>query len=155
MTAMPTAAPRPRDGSAGLRDARARRRGKDLIEIDIAIGARVRTLRIAKGLSQERLAQSINLTFQQLQKYERGANRIPASRVWSLAEALDVPVSAIFDGLSDRAPAADPTAGDHGRLMVEFNKALHALPPDVQRPLLAAATRLLRAAAGLDDGGAP
>ncbi len=78
--------------------------------IDIHVGGRLRLRRLAVGLSQERLAKSIGITFQQIQKYERGTNRIVASRLHDLARVLDVPVGYFFSDmgegtLSDNAPA--------------------------------------------------
>ena len=74
--------------------------------IDVQVGSRVRLRRNMLGLSQERLGDAIGLTFQQVQKYERGANRIGASRLHELSRVLDVPVSFFFDDVDPvRAPA--------------------------------------------------
>jgi len=74
--------------------------------IDVQVGSRVRLRRNMLGLSQEKLGTAIGLTFQQVQKYERGANRIGASRLHELSRVLDVPVSFFFDDLDPvRAPA--------------------------------------------------
>jgi transcriptional regulator with XRE-family HTH domain len=78
--------------------------------IDIHVGGRLRLRRLAVGLSQERLAKSIGITFQQIQKYERGTNRIVASRLHDLSRVLDVPVGYFFSDmaegtLSDSSPA--------------------------------------------------
>ena len=74
--------------------------------IDVQVGSRVRLRRNMLGLSQERLGEAIGLTFQQVQKYERGANRIGASRLHELSRVLDVPVSFFFDDMDPvRAPA--------------------------------------------------
>jgi transcriptional regulator with XRE-family HTH domain len=83
--------------------------------IDIHVGARVRLRRNMLGLSQEKLGEAIGLTFQQVQKYERGANRIGASRLYELSRVLDVPISFFFDNTDPvRAPAmggfAEPAA---------------------------------------------
>src|SRR5919107_3688638 len=87
-----------------------RRPGRPKIEtpnpIDVRVGARLRLRRMMLGLSQEKLAEMIGLTFQQVQKYERGANRIGASRLYELSRVLDVPVSFFFDDIDPvRAPA--------------------------------------------------
>ena len=66
--------------------------------MDLHVGARLRLRRTLLGMSQEKLGEAIGLTFQQVQKYERGANRIGASRLFELSQALDVPVSFFFDG---------------------------------------------------------
>ena len=67
--------------------------------VDIHVGAKVREQRKAKGLSQGELGDSLGLTFQQIQKYERGANRIGASRLYQLSCILGVPVSYFFDSM--------------------------------------------------------
>jgi transcriptional regulator with XRE-family HTH domain len=65
--------------------------------VDVHVGARVRLRRTLLGLSQERLGAAVGLTFQQIQKYERGANRIGASRLYEFSKILDVPVSYFFE----------------------------------------------------------
>jgi transcriptional regulator with XRE-family HTH domain len=78
--------------------------------LDLHVGARLRERRTMLGLSQEQLAEAVGLTFQQIQKYERGINRMGASRLWSLARALDVPLDYFYgEGDSPRPvmPAAD------------------------------------------------
>ena len=67
--------------------------------IDLYVGKRLRQRRRLLGLTQQQLAGEVKIRFQQIQKYESGANRISASRLWSLARALDVPVSYFFDGI--------------------------------------------------------
>src|SRR5919205_2368221 len=83
--------------------------------IDVRVGTRLRLRRNMLGLSQEKLGEAIGLTFQQVQKYERGANRIGASRLHELSRVLDVPISFFFDDTDPvRAPAmggfAEPPA---------------------------------------------
>jgi transcriptional regulator with XRE-family HTH domain len=75
--------------------------------IDVHVGSRVRLRRTLLGLSQERLGEAVGLTFQQIQKYERGANRIGASRMYDLAHVLDVPVSFFFDDMPDDVKQRD------------------------------------------------
>jgi transcriptional regulator with XRE-family HTH domain len=70
-------------------------------DIDQHLGNRVRRRRRLLGLTQMQLAQKVGVRFQQVQKYECGANRMSASRVWQLAMALAVPVTYFYDGLSD------------------------------------------------------
>nr|WP_294916007.1 helix-turn-helix domain-containing protein [uncultured Neokomagataea sp.] len=65
---------------------------------DVHIGNRIRLRRTLMGLSQESLGEALGVTFQQVQKYERGANRVSASRLFELAQALDVPVGFFYDG---------------------------------------------------------
>jgi transcriptional regulator with XRE-family HTH domain len=77
--------------------------------IDVHVGARIRRRRTLLGISQERLAEAIGLTFQQVQKYEKGANRVSSSRLMDMAQALDVPLSYFFDemaaGVSEQTPS--------------------------------------------------
>ena len=67
--------------------------------VDIHVGKRVRLRRTLLGMSQEKLGKAINVTFQQVQKYERGTNRIGSSRLYQLSQVLDIPVSYFFDDL--------------------------------------------------------
>ena len=67
--------------------------------IDIHVGGRVRLRRLLIGMSQEKLGVALGLTFQQVQKYERGANRIGSSRLFRISQLLDVPVSFFFDDM--------------------------------------------------------
>ena len=69
--------------------------------VDIHVGSRVRLRRTLLGLSQERLGESVGLTFQQIQKYERGANRIGASRLYEFTRILDVPIAFFFDDMPE------------------------------------------------------
>ena len=69
--------------------------------IDLHGGKRLRLRRTLLGMSQEQLGAELNITFQQVQKYERGANRISASRLWDMSHILDVPVSYFFDDMSE------------------------------------------------------
>ncbi len=68
--------------------------------IDIHVGSRVRLRRTLLGLSQEKLGEAIGLTFQQIQKYEHGANRVGSSRLYALSRVLDVPVAFFFEEMS-------------------------------------------------------
>ncbi len=81
--------------------------------IDIHVGSRVRLRRTLLGLSQEKLGESVGLTFQQIQKYERGANRIGASRLYEFSRILDVPVSFFFDDMPDAIQSGEaiPSTG--------------------------------------------
>jgi len=77
--------------------------------IDVHVGSRVRLRRTLLGMSQEKLGEAIGLTFQQVQKYERGANRIGSSRLFDLSRVLDVPISYFFEdmqpGVAERSPS--------------------------------------------------
>ena len=78
--------------------------------IDIHVGSRVRLRRMMLGMSQEKLGEHLGITFQQIQKYEKGSNRIGASRLQAIARVLSVPVAFFFED----APGFAPIAGDQG-----------------------------------------
>lgn len=97
--------------------------------IDLYVGGRVRMRRMLVGLSQEKLGDALGVTFQQIQKYEKGANRIGASRLHQIAQVLGVPVSFFYDGA---APAEGVTAGfaeapvlDHVADFLATSEGLH------------------------------
>ena len=79
-------------------------------DIDIHLGRRVRRRRRLLGLTQQQLATQVGIRFQQIQKYECGANRILASRLWLIAEALESPVSYFYDGLEEALERKDGAA---------------------------------------------
>ena len=72
-------------------------------EIDRHLGKRLRQRRRTLGLTQQQIAEAVGVRFQQIQKYECGANRISAARPWLLAKALEAPVGAFFEGISEDA----------------------------------------------------
>ena len=78
--------------------------------VDKYVGSRVRMRRIMLGMSQEKLGEALGLTFQQIQKYEKGTNRVGASRLQQISEALQVPVSFLFDGGPSGAPVSEASA---------------------------------------------
>jgi transcriptional regulator with XRE-family HTH domain len=82
--------------------------------VDLHVGARVRMRRRLRGVSQEKLADSLGLTFQQVQKYERGANRISASKLYEIAAALQTPVAYFFEGLADPADLSSSSIAPDG-----------------------------------------
>jgi transcriptional regulator with XRE-family HTH domain len=77
--------------------------------VDVHVGARVRQRRTLLGMSQTKLAEAVGLTFQQIQKYERGSNRMGSSRLFEFTKVLDVPVSYFFDEMPANALASRPT----------------------------------------------
>lgn len=76
--------------------------------VDTHVGSRIRLRRTLLGLSQEKLGNAIGLTFQQVQKYERGLNRVGASRLWDLSRVLGVPISFFFDDIDDAIANQSP-----------------------------------------------
>jgi transcriptional regulator with XRE-family HTH domain len=83
--------------------------------IDIHVGSRVRLRRTLLGMSQERLGDALGLTFQQVQKYERGVNRVGASRLFDISRVLDVPISYFFDDMPE-GMSESPISGPRGRM---------------------------------------
>lgn len=79
-------------------------------DIDLHLGRRLRRRRRLLGLTQQQLAVQVGIRFQQIQKYECGANRISAARLWQLAEALETPVAYFYDGLAEAIDDATPTS---------------------------------------------
>lgn len=118
--------------------------------IDILVGMNIRLRRRELTLSQENLANAVNLTFQQIQKYERGANRVSASKLFEIAEALGMPVALFFEG-PDRIdhPAPGPLSPTHEFLMTEEGAELIRLFPRIERPAMRARIlQLVRQLAG-------
>ena len=98
--------------------------------VDVHVGSRVRLRRTLLGMSQEKLGEAIGLTFQQVQKYERGANRIGSSRLFDLARILDVPISFFYDDMPEDVKAMSPVAVVRG-------ESTHALTPSPDQDVLA------------------
>ena len=95
-------------GSVSRRASRGRTPSGRPNPIDVHVGGRVRLRRTLLGMSQEKLGEALGLTFQQVQKYERGANRIGASRLFDLARVLDVPVSYFYEDMDEDMAASSP-----------------------------------------------
>jgi transcriptional regulator with XRE-family HTH domain len=79
--------------------------------VDMHVGSRMRQRRTLLGMSQSKVAEAVGLTFQQIQKYERGSNRIGSSRLYEFAKVLDVPVSYFFDEMPSNALSGRPMSG--------------------------------------------
>jgi len=114
--------------------------------IDVLVGRRARERRTLEGMSQTAVAEKLGLTFQQLQKYERGHNRISASRLYELAEIFDVPVAYFFEEVKagKDAPSRDNTLTT--RETLELVKAYYGISDravrDVIRKMVQAAAKL-------------
>lgn len=76
--------------------------------VDMHVGKRIRLRRTLLGMSQEQLGVALSITFQQVQKYERGANRVSASRLWDISQILDVPISYFFEDMADDVMKSSP-----------------------------------------------
>ncbi len=99
--------------------------------VDLHVGSRLHLRRTLMGLSQSELARATNVTFQQIQKYETGFNRISASRLYRAAEVLDVPISFFFDGLPGQAQT-DPVISNlplegYSRELLEMMRNYHRI----------------------------
>ena len=116
--------------------------------IDRHVGARIRHRRAVLGLNQTELALKVGVTFQSIQKYERGANRVSASRLQEIAAVLGVPVSHFFEGLESAgaAPAAPPP--EHGLTSQEIRDLNSAFGAIADKALRQAVLHLLRSVAG-------
>ena len=109
--------------------------------VDVHVGKRIRQRRWLTGMTQQKLAELVGIKFQQIQKYETGANRVSASRLWDIADALGVPVSFFFEGLKDEEVAEDaPMDGLPADLMadkeaMELVRSYYAIPENQRRRL--------------------
>lgn len=116
--------------------------------VDVHVGKRVRQRRWMLGMTQQQLGDRVGIKFQQIQKYETGMNRISASRLWDIAQTMDISVDFFFEGLGaaeieDHPAVADPMAE---REAIELIKAYSAIP-EAQRRRLFDLARALSAAA--------
>ena len=100
-----------------------------------------------QGMSQQVLGEKVGLTFQQIQKYERGFNRVSASMLWRIAETLDVPVSFFFDGIAE---GKTRVSDDLGRSELTLIRHFRAAPVDVQ-PIVLGLLRDLGKGAVVED----
>lgn len=100
--------------------------------IDREVGKRLRVIRNARGFSQECLAEKLGLTFQQVQKYESGKNRISASRIWDICKVVEKPINYFFDGLDDIPSNEEPPK----RIDLEMMRVFQGLNPEVKNSVL-------------------
>ena len=127
--------------------------------IDVHVGHRLRLRRTLLGLSQQKVGDALGLTFQQVQKYERGANRIGASRLWDLSGVLDCPISFFFDEMSEENTddqSRGTAHGEHGespdkdpmnrRETLELVRAYYRITGDQVRKRIYELTKSLGAA---------
>ncbi|TNJ48630.1 helix-turn-helix domain-containing protein [Phaeobacter sp. B1627] len=108
--------------------------------VDIHVGKRVRHRRWLIGMTQQQLAEKVGIKFQQIQKYETGANRVSASRLWDISDALGVNVSFFFEGLheedkiaADKARVPADLMGDKEAL--DLVRSYYAIPENQRRRL--------------------
>lgn len=116
--------------------------------VDVHVGKRIRHRRWMIGVTQQQLAEKVGIKFQQIQKYETGMNRVSASRLWDIAEALQVPVSFFFEGLDAAGRAAHSANADlmSDKEALELLRSYYAIP-EAQRKRLFDLARVLSDAA--------
>lgn len=105
------------------------------------IGARIRTRRVLMGMSQQKMAEAIGLTFQQVQKYESGANSVAAPRLLQIAQVLDVPVSFLFDGIEQASAVESPVSLADAKTAAQIG----SLSPTLRHALVVLTTALASA----------
>ena len=108
--------------------------------VDVHVGGRVRACRTLIGMSQKELGKHVGLTFQQIQKYENGMNRIAASRLWQISLILGQPISWFFEGIGEQKRKGDDLLADDllaKRETLRLVRYLSACDPDVQKHLAA------------------
>lgn len=102
--------------------------------IDAYIGKRIRIRRNLLGLSQDQLAKALGISFQQIQKYERGNNRISGSRIWHMARILSVPVNYFFDGIEQSLRANGVEVSQYvGDMLSDSHEQIESYTPTVDR----------------------
>ena len=110
-------------------------------KVDVHVGQRIRQRRWLTGMTQQRLAELVGIKFQQIQKYETGANRVSASRLWDIAHALDVNVSFFFDGIKTEAEEAKAPSGNipidvmGDKEAMDLIRSYYSIPEDQRRRL--------------------
>lgn len=106
--------------------------------VDVHVGKHIRQRRWLIGMTQQQLAEQIGIKFQQVQKYETGANRVSASRLWCIASALNVPISFFFEGLTtgNSASATEiPKELLEGKEALDLVRSYYAIPENKRRRL--------------------
>ncbi|MFD1157494.1 helix-turn-helix domain-containing protein [Roseovarius aestuarii] len=108
--------------------------------VDVHVGKRIRHRRWLVGMTQQQLAESVGIKFQQIQKYETGANRVSASRLWDIADALDVEVSFFFEGLDSESSDRDEGSSVPSDLLgdkeaLDLVRSYYAIPENQRRRL--------------------
>ena len=117
--------------------------------VDVHVGAWVRRRRTQLGMSQTALSDVLGLTFQQVQRYENATNRIAASRLYDLSQALDVPVGYFFEEMPPEVAASSPALGE--RETLELLRAHRKIKSPKIRKRLYEITKALAAASSKDD----
>jgi len=125
--------------------------------VDVHVGTRIRLQRLTKKLSQSALGEKLGVTFQQVQKYERGSNRVSASRLWRMGEILEVPIEFFFQGIQSQVESGGFAEGAETPMVYDFINSTDGVQlasaysriqdPKVRRQVL----QLVRALGGEED----
>ena len=108
--------------------------------VDLHVGKRIRQRRWLVGMTQQQLAEQVGIKFQQIQKYETGANRVSASRLWDISEAMEVPVNFFFEGIEQEVAAAGSSESVPADLMgdkeaLDLVRSYYSIPENQRRRL--------------------
>ena len=109
--------------------------------VDVHVGKRIRQRRWLMGMTQQKLAECVGIKFQQIQKYETGANRVSASRLWDIADALEVDVAFFFEGLKEEndekhtETSTVPTDMLGDKEAMDLVRSYYAIPENQRRRL--------------------
>ncbi len=109
--------------------------------VDVHVGKRVRHRRWLVGMTQQQLAEKVGIKFQQIQKYETGMNRISASRLWDIADALGVSISFFFEGLDAKSATGEAAKSNvpadilSDKEALELVRSYYAIPENQRRRL--------------------
>jgi len=118
--------------------------------VDEYVGERIRQRRTMLGLTQEHLANGLQISYQQVQKYETGANRISAGRLFEIGRQLDVNISYFFEGLDFSAPETDLPHGGKNRVLIELVRNFTTISDPSVRAAVASLVKSLAAEATAD-----
>lgn len=119
--------------------------------VDVHVGKRIRHRRWMNGTTQQQLAESVGIKFQQIQKYETGMNRVSASRLWDISTVLDVPISFFFEGIEGHGAETGTKSDIPGDILtdkeaLELLRSYYAIPENQRRRLFDLARVLSEAA---------
>ncbi|MCV6823760.1 MULTISPECIES: helix-turn-helix domain-containing protein [Halocynthiibacter] len=108
--------------------------------VDVHVGKRIRHRRWMVGMTQQQLAERVGIKFQQIQKYETGMNRVSASRLWDISDAMGVPISFFFEGLGGKSGSEAKETTVRGDFMadkeaLELVRSYYAIPENQRRRL--------------------
>lgn len=118
--------------------------------VDRHVGEKIRQRRTLLGLTQEQVAAALDISYQQVQKYETGANRVSAGRLYEIAQELDTDVAFFFDGLDEDAPVDQMPHGGRNRTTIELVRNFSEISDPVIRNAVSGLVRSLNERRGKD-----